>query len=67
MEVDDKEIWEVEELVNSRKVNRVMQYQVRWSGCTEQEDTWEKFHNLDNCSEKLREFREKFPRKLRDE
>ena len=39
MEVDDEEIWEVEEIVNSRKVKGVVQYRVRWSGCTELEDT----------------------------
>ena len=67
MEVDDKEIWEVEEIVNSRRVKGVVQYRMRQSGCTELEDTWEKFDNLDNCSEKLTEFRAKFPRKPRDE
>ena len=67
MDEDEEEIWEVEEIVNSRKVKGVVQYRVRWSGCTELEDTWETFDHLDNCPEKLTEFRVKFPRKPRDE
>ena len=39
MDEDAGEIWEVKEIVNSRKVKGVVQYQVRWSACTELEDT----------------------------
>ena len=67
MEQDEEEIWEVEEIVNSRRVKGVVQYRVRWTGCTELEDTWETFEHLDNCPEKLQEFRQKFPRKPSDE
>ena len=67
MEEDEEEIWEVEEIVNSRRVKGVVQYQVRWTGCTELEDVWEMFEHLDNCPEKLQEFRQKFPRKPHDE
>ena len=67
MNEDEEGIWEVEEIVNSRRVKGVVQYRVRWTGCTELEDTWETFEHLDNCPEKLQEFRQKFPRKPRDE
>ena len=67
MDEDEEEIWEVEEIVNSRRVKGVVQYRVRWIGCTELEDTWEAFEHLDNCTEKLQEFWQKFPRKPRDE
>ena len=63
MDEDEEEIWEVEEIVNFRRVKRVVQYGVWWTGCTELEDTWEMFEHLDNCSEKLQEFRQKLPRK----
>ena len=56
VEVDDNEIWEVEEIVKLRKIKGVVPHRVRWSGCTEHEDTWKKFDNLDNCAEKHREF-----------
>ena len=67
MDEDEEEIWEVEEFVNSRRVKGVVEYRVRWTGCTELEDTQETFEPLDNCPEKLRELRQKFPRKPRDE
>ena len=67
MNEDKEEIWEVKEIVNSRRVKGVVQYQVRWTGCTELEDTWETFAHLDNCREKLQEFRQKFLRKPQDE
>ena len=67
MDQDEEEIWEVKEIVNSRRVKGVVQYRVRWTGCTELEDTWQTFEHLDNCPEKLQEFRQKFPRKPRDE
>ena len=66
MDEDEEEVWEVEEIVNSRRVKGVVQYRVRWTGCTEFEDTWETFEYLDNCPKKLQEFRQTFPRKPRD-
>ena len=67
IEEDEEEIWEVEEIVNSSRVKRVVQYQVWWTGCTELKDTWETFDHLNNCPEKLQEFQQKFFRKPRDE
>ena len=63
---DEAEVWEVEEIVNSRTLKEVVQYPVRWAGCTEFEDTWETIDHLDNCPDKLKEFRQKFLRKPRD-
>ena len=67
MDEDEDEIWEVEEIVNSRRVKGVVQYQVWWTGCTELEDTQETFEHLPNCLKKVQEFRQKFPRKPQDE
>ena len=67
MDEDEEEIWQVAEIVNSRRVKGVVQYRVRWTGCTELEDTWEAFEQLDNGPEKLQAFRQKFPRKPQDE
>ena len=64
---DEEESWEVEEIVNSGRVKGVVQYRVWWTGCTELEDISETFEHLDNCSEKLQEFWQKFLRKPRDE
>ena len=64
---DEEEMWEVEEIVNTRRVKGVLPYQVRWTGCTKLEDIWETFEHLDNLSEKLQEFWRKFLRKPQDE
>ena len=67
MDEDQAEVWEVEEFANSRTVEGVVQYRVRWAGCTEFEDTWETIDHLNNCPDKHKELRQKFPRKPRDE
>ena len=38
---DEAEVCEVEEIVNARTLKGVVQYRVRWAGCTEFEDTLE--------------------------
>ena len=43
MDENIEEIWEVEAIVNSRRVKGVVQYQVQWTGCTKLEDTYETF------------------------
>ena len=67
MDEDEAEIWEVEEIVNSRTMKGVMQYRVHWVGCTGFEDTWETIGHLDNGPDKVKKFRQKFLRKPRDE
>ena len=54
MDEHKAEVWEVEEIGNSRTLQVVVQYRVRWVGCTEIEDTWETIHHLDNCPQKLK-------------
>ena len=67
MDEDEAEVWEVTEIVNSRIVNGVVQYRMRWEGCTDFEDTWETIDHVDNCADKLEELRQKFLRMPRDE
>ena len=38
MDENAEEMWEVEEIVNSRRVKEVVQYQVRLTGCIKLED-----------------------------
>jgi hypothetical protein len=66
-EDEDNEIYEVEKILNSRKYVRVVKYRIQWKGYDELGDTWEEFEGLDNCPEKLKKYREKFPNKPRDE
>jgi len=63
----DNEIYKVVTILNSRKYAGVVKYRIRWKGYDELGDTWEEFERVDNCPEKLEEYREKFPNKLRDE
>ena len=67
MDEDEAEVWELEEIVNSRTGKGVVQYRVRCAGCTEFEDTWETIDHLDNCPDKVKEFRQKFHRNPREE
>ena len=67
MNEDEEEIWEVEQIIKSRRVKAVVQYRVQWTGCIELEDTWQTFEHLDNCAAKMQEFWQKFPRKPQDE
>ena len=64
---DEAEVWEVKEISNSGTVKGVVQYRVRWAGCTEFEETWKTIDHLDNCSDTRKELRQKFPRKPRDD
>ena len=54
MNEDEAEVWEVQEIGNSRTVKGVVQYRVRWTGCTEFEDKWENIDHLINCADKLK-------------
>ena len=67
MDENEAEVWEVEEIVNSRTVKGVVQYRVRWAGCTEFEDIWETIDHQNNCPDKLKELRQEFRRKVRDQ
>ena len=54
MDEDEAEVWEVEEIVNSKTCKGVVQYRVRWAGCTKFADTWETIDHLDNYADKLK-------------
>jgi len=66
-EDEDNEIYEVETILNSRKYAGVVKYRKRLKDYDGLGDTWEEFERLDNCAEKLKVYREKFPNKPRDE
>jgi hypothetical protein len=55
--------WEVEEILNSRKFRRRLEYLVKWRGYDVAESTWESSLNLENSPELVRAFHEKFPSK----
>ena len=63
---DQAAVWQVEDVINSRTVKGVVQYRVRWTGCTEFKDTWGIIDHLYNCPKMLKEFQQKFHGKSRE-
>ena len=64
--VEGKEKWEVEKILNKRKVRGKDKFLVRWKGFTAEGDTWENIENLQNAGDLLREFEEEYSRDSRE-
>ena len=64
--VEGEEEWEVEKILNKRKIRRKDKYLVRWKGFTAEVDTWESRENLQNAGDLLREFEEEYSRDGRE-
>ena len=56
IEVEGVEEWEVEKILNKKKIRGVEKYLVRWKGFTAEGDTWERKENLKNAEEALTDF-----------
>jgi len=56
VEVEGVEEWEVEKILNKKKIRGVKKYLVRWKGFTAEGDTWERKENLKNAEELIKEF-----------
>jgi len=56
VEVERVEEWEVEKILNKKKMRRVEKYLIRWKGFTAEGDTWERKENLKNAEELIKEF-----------
>ena len=65
--IKGKEEWEVEKIMNKRKVQGRDKYLVRWKGCTAQEDIWESRENLKNAMELVEEFEKNYSREEEEE
>ena len=51
VEVEGVEEWEVEKILNKKKIRGVEKYLVQWKGFTAEGDIWEKKENLKNMEE----------------
>jgi len=58
--VGGEEEWEVEKILNKRKVRGKDKFLVWWKGFMAKGDTWESRENLQNAGDLLREFEEKY-------
>jgi len=56
VEVEKVEEWEVEKILNKKKMRGVEKYLIRWKGFMAEGDTWERRENLKNAEELIEEF-----------
>jgi len=56
VEIEEVEEWEIEKILNKKKIRGVMKYLIQWKGFTAEEDTWERRENLKNAEELIEEF-----------
>ena len=65
VEVEGIKEWEVEKILNKRKIRGVEKYLVWWKGFTAEGDTWERIENLKNAEEAIKEFEGKMSVEVR--
>jgi len=56
IEVEGVEEWEVEKILNKKKIRGVEKYLVWWKGFMAEGDTWERKESLKNAGKALKEF-----------
>ena len=64
--MEGEEEWEVERILNKRKIRGKNKFLVQWKGFTVEGDTWESSKNLENAGELLKEFEEEYDRNNRE-
>ena len=67
MVIEGEEEWEVDKIMNKRKVRGKEKYLVRWKGCMVEEDTWESRENLKNAMKLVEEFERNYSREEEEE
>ena len=67
MVIEREEEWEVEKIINKRKVRGKDKYLVQWKGCTVEKNTWESRENLRNVMELVEEFKKEYCREKEEE
>ena len=65
VEVDGVEEWEVEKILNKRKIWEVEKYLVCWKGFIAENDIWEKEKDLENTRELVNKFEERISTEVR--
>jgi hypothetical protein len=59
--LEGEEEYEVEKILNSRKVGRQLQYLIHWKGYGPEEDTWQPKADVANTPELVRRFHQQHP------
>ena len=65
MEIKGTEEWEVEKILNKKKIREVEKYLVQWKEFTAEGNTWERKENLKNAEEVLEEFKGRMSAEVR--
>ena len=65
VEIEGIEEWEVEKILNKKKIRGVEKYLMQWKGFMVEENTWERKENLRNAEEALEEFEGRMNAKVR--
>jgi len=65
VEVEEVKEWEIEKILNKRKIRGVDKYLVRWKRFTAESNTWEKEENLKNAKELVDDFEGRIGIKIR--
>ena len=65
VEVDGVKEWEVEKILNKRKIQGVVKYLVWQKEFTAENDTWKKEKNLENAKEAVAEFERRISTKVK--
>jgi hypothetical protein len=58
---EGEEEYEVEKILNSRKVGRQLQDLIRWKGYRQEEDTWQPKADVANAPELVQKFHQQHP------
>ena len=64
--IEGEKEWEVERILNKRRVRGKDKYLVCWKGFTVESDTWEGRENLENAKEAIEEFEKEHQRDMKD-
>ena len=65
VEVEGVKEWEVEKILNKKKIRGVEKYLVQWKGFMVEGDTWERKENLKNAKEAVEEFERRMSAEVR--
>ena len=60
--IEEEEEWEVEKMINKKKIQGKEKYLVLWKRYTVEEDTWKNKENLKNMMKLVEEFKRNYSR-----
>ena len=64
IEIEGQEEFEVSEILNSRIIQRKLEFLIQWQGCDVRERTWQPVANFCNTPKMIQEFYHRYSKKL---